>query len=134
MGAARRRVRSIPRADHWDLSTRAPSRTAIYKRGLLRPIPPEPPQRAGQERSPVLRAVPAGAKLELVVVAGKLQGCRHILVCERPVPVEVVQIRASILQENANRFRARLRFADQCRVDITAADIRKTADPAHHFA
>lgn len=74
------------------------------------------------------------AKNEAMIVAGELQGGSHLLIGQRPVAMEVVEIGGAILQEDAQRFGLLLGFPDQGGVDIAAADIRKTADVADDFA
>ena len=69
---------------------------------------------------------------ESVIVSGELESCRHLLVRERPASVEVIEVIRAFLQEDSNRLP--LSFADQCRVDVAASDVRIAADVAQDFA
>ena len=76
--------------------------------------------------------MPFGAELEFVIVTHELQRRGHLLVRQRPVAVQVVEVFGAVLQENANRFL--FRFPNQRRVDIAAANVGEAADVTEHFA
>src|SRR5438445_9941911 len=71
-------------------------------------IPPQPPQRIGQNGSAVLAAVLAGSPDGFVIVLRKLQRGLHLLVGQKPIAMHIVQIIRSILKENPNRLGRRL--------------------------
>ena len=80
----------------------------------------------------MLVRVRAVAEFETIVVTSELQRGRHLLVGERPVAELVVEIVRSVLEEHAQRAWSTL--ADECRVDVPAADIREAADMADDLA
>src|SRR5699024_8152949 len=61
-------------------------------RGCGSVFAPEPAERIGQDRAAVNTAMAAFAEFELVVVLGKLQCRGHLLIRERPVTVQIVEI------------------------------------------
>ena len=93
---------------------------------------PEPAEGIGQDRAAVLSAVAAGAEHELEIVAHERQRAGHLLVRQRPVAVEVVQVVRAVLQEDADRFA--LGLADPRGVDVAAADVGEAADLREHLA
>src|SRR5262249_33462248 len=95
---------------------------------------PEPAQRIGQDRAAMLAVMAAVAVLKFVIVLGKLQSERHLLIGEWPVAVLVIQIGGAGLEEEPDRLWALLGFAHKCRIDIAAADIGEAADMAQHLA
>src|SRR3954470_9981559 len=96
-------------------------------------VAPEPAERVGQDRAAVLAVVAPVAGDELVVVLGKLQRRRHLLVGEEPVAERIVQIVRPVLQKYSDRL-GRLSLADQRRVVMAAADVGEAADVAEHLA
>src|SRR2546426_11287216 len=76
--------------------------------------------------------VPFGAELEFVIVTHELQRRGHLLVRQRPVAVQVVEVFGAVLQKDANWFL--LRFPNQRRIDIAAANVGEAADVTEHFA
>src|SRR5439155_16515945 len=100
--------------------------------GSFRIIAPQPPQRLGQNSAAVLAVVAFGAELEFVVVTHELQRRRHLLVRQRPVPVQIVQVVRAVLQKHSDRLF--LRLADQRRIVVSAADVGETADMAEDLA
>src|SRR5262245_56401758 len=77
---------------------------------------PQPAERVGEEGAPVFAVVPAVPEFEAVIVIGESQGGGHVLIRNRPAPVDVIQVTRAILQEDADRLP--LSLADQGRVDI----------------
>src|SRR5687767_11942310 len=100
---------------------------------MTRLLAPEPAQRVGKDRAAVFSTVPAVAEDELMIVAGELQRRGHFLVRERPVAVQIIEIIRAILQEDAERLRLLLRFANEPRVHVAAADIGEAPDEADHL-
>jgi len=70
--------------------------------------------------------VPSGSHHELVIIAGELQGRRHLLVRERPVSVEVIEIVFAFLEKNAKRLGIGL--PNQGRIDMASPDVREAPD------
>src|SRR5262245_49263312 len=64
--------------------------------------PPQPAERLGQDGATMFAIVLAVAVLELVVVLGPFQGGSHLLVGQRPVAVEVVQVIGAVLQKDTD--------------------------------
>src|SRR4029078_7961150 len=90
---------------------------------LLRPVPPEPAQGVGKDRSPVLWRMATVTKLELIVISRELQRRSHVLVRKRPVPVKVIEVVCAVLQEYSERLRFVLRLPNLRGVDVAAADV-----------
>src|SRR5262245_5121440 len=67
-------------------------------------VAPEPAERFREDRPAVAVAVEALAVDESIVISRELEGLGHLLIGQRPVPVGVVQIVGSILEEDANRL------------------------------
>ena len=67
-----------------------------------------------------------------VIVAHELERCGHLLIGQRPIPVEIVEVAGAILERNFDRLA--LRLANQPGVDIAAANVGEAADVAEHFA
>src|SRR5581483_2253961 len=123
--------------DYYNRPKPAPLNNAIRLRLI---VPPQPAQRIRQYRPSVPVAVKAVPPLEFVIVTGKRERLRHLLIRERPVTVRVIQIVRAVLQKHADRFR-RLRLADERRVVVAAfaqrravGDVREAADPREYFA
>ena len=76
--------------------------------------------------------VSAVSHFESIVVSGKLEGCRHLAIRQRPMPVQVIEVIDAILQEHANRLAFRL--ANQSWVNVAASNVGKAADVADDFA
>src|SRR5262249_1555420 len=95
-------------------------------------VAPQPAQRLRQDGAAVLAVVAAVAHHELVVVLHELQRRGHLLVRQRPVAVQVVEVVLAVLEEDADRLL--LRLADHPRIDVAAADVRETADVAEDLA
>jgi hypothetical protein len=71
---------------------------------------------------------------QLVVVAGKLQSRRQILITQWPVAVQVVQIFATFLQIHLDRLRLLLRLANKAGIGPAATDVGEAPDMTEHFA
>src|SRR5688572_9302199 len=84
---------------------------------LLRPVAPEPAERIGKDGPAVLPRVTALAEHKGVIVAHELERRRHVLLRERPVTMQVVEIVAAILQEHAERLGG-FSLPDQRRVNV----------------
>src|ERR1051326_4102068 len=97
-----------------------------------RVIAPKPPQRVGQNGAAMFAVVTFRAELEFIIISGKFQRCRHLLVGQRPIPVEVVQVFRAVLQEYPDRLLFRL--ADQSRIHMASANVSEASDVAEHFA
>src|SRR5258706_890735 len=95
--------------------------------------PPQPAQRIRQDRAAVFTIVSAGTVLKLVIVAGKLQRERHVLIRQRPTAVLVIEIAGAVLQKHTDWLH-RFGFANQRRINVAAPDICKAANLAEHFS
>jgi len=80
----------------------------------------------------VIAVVAAFAVDEFVVVLCELQRGRHFEIRERPVAVSVVEVVAAVLQKDSQGLA--LRFANQRRIDVAAANVREAADMTQHLA
>src|SRR5882757_4413295 len=69
---------------------------------LLGPVAPEPAEGVGEDGAALLAGVAAVAEDELIIVAGEFQGGGHVLGAEGPVAVEVVEVVAAVLEEDAD--------------------------------
>ena len=69
---------------------------------------------------------------ELIIIVLKLQRGRHLLIRERPVPVLIIQIARSVLQEYPNRFPFCL--ADHRLIIMPSANIHEAPNMTEHFA
>src|SRR5438552_382101 len=67
----------------------------------LRRLPPQPFQRLRQNRAAVFAVVRAITIDELVIVLLKLERQGHLLVSERPVAEQVVEVAGAVLEEDA---------------------------------
>src|SRR5437764_5308249 len=93
-------------------------------------IAPKPAQGIGKSRSAMFSVVAAIAKFELVVVSGKFERRSHLLIRQRPTPMQVIQIIRAILQKYANRlFR---RPPNERGIIVSTANVREAADMAQH--
>ena len=79
-------------------------------------------------------AVSAFGHHQLVIVARKLQSRRQILIGQRPVAVQVVQVVAAVLQVHLDGLRLAFRLANESGIHPAAANVRKAADVAQHLA
>ena len=70
--------------------------------------------------------VGAVAEFKSMIVSGKPQRRFHLLVGQRPIAMEVVQVVRAVLEKDAQRFA--LALPDQGRVDMTAAYIGEAAN------
>src|SRR5688572_15028479 len=68
-----------------------------------------------------------------MIVAHELERRRHVLVRERPVPMQVVEIVAAILQEHAERLGG-FSLPDQRRVNVSAANVGEAANMTDDLA
>lgn len=75
--------------------------------------------------------VAAGAADKFVVVAAELERGFHLQIAQPPIAMAIVQIIATILQEDADIALGRL--ADQRGIDMTATNISEAAHMAEHF-
>src|SRR5205085_10533833 len=92
-------------------------------RSLLRlVISPQPPHRVRQNGPAVFAVVAFGAPVGFVVVFGELQRRRHLLIRQEPVAMDVIQVVAAVLEENADRLGRR--FADERGIEVAAAAAR----------
>ncbi len=94
--------------------------------------PPQPAKRVGQDGAAVLPVVRSVSEDEAVIIASEGERAGHLLVRERPVAVQVVQVVRTVLQENSDRLA--LRLADPSGNDVPAANVHKAADLAQHLA
>ena len=78
------------------------------------------------------QVVAAGAEFEAVVVAGEVEGGRHLLVGERPTAEDDVGVRRTALQKHAQGFAGRT--PDQVRVVVAAANGGERPAMADHAA
>ena len=69
---------------------------------------------------------------KLVVVILERQRLGHLLVCQRPVAVLVIQVSTAVLQKDADRLA--ICFANDRRIVVSTANVHETADVAQHFA
>lgn len=72
------------------------------------------------------------AEGKLIVVAHEFQRGGHLLIRQRPVPMQVIEVVGPILQEDADRLL--LGLADDAGVGIATTNVRETADVAEDFA
>ena len=90
------------------------------------PVPPEPPHGLWENCSSVLPTVPPFAPDRLEIILTKQESLLHLTITQPPVPMGVIQIVGTILQEHTQRLF--LPLSDQGRIDMAAADIGKTPD------
>src|SRR5687767_1654950 len=95
-------------------------------------IAPKPAHGIRENRAAMFAVVGAIAIFELVIVTGKFQRSRHLLIGQGPVAMGVVQVIASVLEKDSQRFAFSL--PNQGRVDMSAADVGETANVADHLA
>ena len=93
---------------------------------LTNMIGPEPTEGIGQKDASMLQVVSAFPIDELVIPTGESQGRCHLLVCQGPVTMIIVQVITTGLQEHLHRFDRCL--ADPTGVDMTTSYIGETAD------
>ena len=97
-----------------------------------RSFSPNPAEGVGKKSAPVLDAVASVGGDEFVIVFGEGEGLGHLLVREPPIAVGVVEVVASVLKPDPKG--AFLFLADECGIDVTAADIGEAADVADDIA
>src|SRR5262249_30412145 len=91
-----------------------------------RPILPQPAHGIREDLRGMLAVVATGAPGVVDFVAGEGQGALHLLVRHPPVAAVDVLIAAPILEKDPKRFR--LDLANQCGIDIAAAQPHISAD------
>ncbi len=80
----------------------------------------------------MLPTVPPFAPDRLQVILAELKSLLHLKITQPPIPMGVIQIVGTILQEHTQRLF--LSLSDQGRIDMAAADIGKTPDVAHDLS
>lgn len=96
-------------------------------------VSPKPAERIGENRASMIPVVGTFAVNEFDVVVPKYEGGVHLLVPKWPVAMNIVEIVASVLHENAERLFLAA-FPDQRRIVVTSANIGKAANVAEDFA
>ena len=95
-------------------------------------ISPQPAKRVRQYRATVVAVVRAFAIVELDIVILEFERGEHLLVCQPPVSVLVVQVVGAVLKVDPNRLF--LGLADDPGIGVTVSDVGKAADVTEHFA
>ncbi len=96
----------------------------------LRILRPKPAKRVGKLFTAPFAAMSPVGHDQLVVVAGVLQGRRQILVAQRPVAMQIVEIVLAILKVDLDRLRLVLRLADEARIGPASTNVGEAADVA----
>ena len=110
----------------YSLAIRSPTRPVLLE------ISPQPLEGFRENRTAVFSTMGAASPDHPVVVFREPQGCFHLLVCQRPVAVSVVEVIESVLKKHANGLG--LSFSNEGGIDMTPSNVDKATDVADYLA
>lgn len=95
-------------------------------------VAPEPTKRLGKNGASVIAVVSAGTVYEFDVVFAERERCKHLLIPQGPVPMLIVQVAATVLEEDAERFLV-APFSNESGIVVSTANIDEASDVAENF-